>query len=434
LLLTKVARVNQPRRRADAARNDELILDAGVDLLREKGPDRITALDLARAAGLTTGAVYARYENNEEILVGLWQNRVSRAMKSFFETAIGVLEPGQSRADSQAHIAMSLANPAGLLKPAISLMIAAPRVPELAEVVIPDVQAWLAGIGVDAAPRDADSDRRLAVIGFVVGCLYYSAIDLFDPAEWEAIKPAAHAVIDSRKSPKWPPAREVPLAHSMISTDNPVRDALVNGAARVIARSGVERATTQRIARAADLPPSALFAEYRTRQSLFEDVATKLLNNLYRGARAGNYIDASQAVPDVGPAVTLDDPRLEMYQEVLKHQAMSANYTLLSPAGRELRRLRLEFHLAAIHDPMARSALVQADLDASVFAAQLFGRHYGLPGEILVPGSHMLRMLAQGLMLIEDCSGLAYGMDVRLIFEPLYEFIIDEALRVNNGG
>ena len=70
--------MNQSRRRADAARNDDLLLDAALELLREKGPDRIAALDLARLAKLTTGAVYARYENNEEILVGLWQHRTNR--------------------------------------------------------------------------------------------------------------------------------------------------------------------------------------------------------------------------------------------------------------------------------------------------------------------------------------------------------------------
>lgn len=420
-----------PRRRADAARNDELILDAGVDLLRDKGPDRITALDLARAAGLTTGAVYARYENNEEVLVGLWQNRVSRAMKSFFEIALGVLEPGQSRADAQAHIAMSLANPAGLLKPGISLMIAAPRIAELAEVVIPDVQSWLTGLGVNENAGEPGSDRRLAVIGFVVGCLYFAAIDQFNPAEWEAIKPAAHAVIDNLERTDWPSPTVVPPADSTISTDNEVRDALVNGAARVIARGGVERATTQRIARAANVPPSALFSEYRTRQALFTDVATKLLNHIYRGSRAGNYVDYSKVADEIHFVTSPDDPRIGEYAEMLKTQSMGANHTLLSPAGREQRRLRLEFHLAAIHDPSIREALVTADRDANDFAADLFNRAYGLAPEILVPGSRMLRTLAQGLMLIEDCSGYAFGLDVRLIFEPLYDYVIEESLRIN---
>lgn len=425
--------MNAPRRRADAARNDELILDAGVDLLREKGPDRITALDLARAAGLTTGAVYARYENNEEVLVGLWQNRVSRAMKSFFEIALGVLEPGQSRADAQAHIAMSLANPAGLLKPGISLMIAAPRIAELAEVVIPDVQSWLTELGVHESAGEPASDRRLAVIGFVVGCLYFAAIDQFDPAEWEAIKPAAHAVIDNLDRTEWPPPKAIPPADCTISTDNEVRDALVNGAARVIARGGVERATTQRIARAANLPPSALFSEYRTRQALFSDVATKLLNHIYRGSRAGDYIDDATVADEIRFATSSDDPRLTAYTEMLKSQSTGANHTLLSPAGREQRRLRLEFHLAAIHDPSIREALVNADRDANDFAADLFTRAFGLAPEILVPGARMLRTLAQGLMLIEDCSGCAFGLDVRLIFEPLSDYVIEESLRLNRA-
>jgi len=77
--------MSNPRRRADAARNDDLLLDAALKLLREKGPDRITALDLARITKLTTGAVYARYENNEEILVVLWQHRISGPMRAFLK-------------------------------------------------------------------------------------------------------------------------------------------------------------------------------------------------------------------------------------------------------------------------------------------------------------------------------------------------------------
>ena len=93
----------QTRRRADAARNDDLLLDSALELLREKGPDRIAALDLARLAKLTTGAVYARYENNEEILVGLWQHRISGPMRSFFEAALPALTPGLHRADAGNH-------------------------------------------------------------------------------------------------------------------------------------------------------------------------------------------------------------------------------------------------------------------------------------------------------------------------------------------
>ena len=90
-----------PRRRADAARNDQILWDTGLELLLEKGPDRLSALDLARSAGLTTGAVYARYENNEEILVGLWQNRIAGPLRSYIELAVKtMLAPPFTEADA----------------------------------------------------------------------------------------------------------------------------------------------------------------------------------------------------------------------------------------------------------------------------------------------------------------------------------------------
>ena len=122
------------------------------------------ALDLARAAELTTGAVYARYENTEEILVGLWQNRLSGAMRSFIDISMKTLDPGPARNEAQMAIARALANPAGPLTPAISLMIAAPRIPELAEVVQPEVRQWLIDLGVHETPGEIESDRRLLTV------------------------------------------------------------------------------------------------------------------------------------------------------------------------------------------------------------------------------------------------------------------------------
>ena len=93
------------RRRSDALRNDELILDAALELLRQKGPDRLSTLDVSRTAGLTTGAVYARYENNEEILVGLWEQRIAEPMRAFLQTSLGVLGSAEQRRESEVSIA-----------------------------------------------------------------------------------------------------------------------------------------------------------------------------------------------------------------------------------------------------------------------------------------------------------------------------------------
>ncbi len=421
--------MNQGRRRSDAARNDELLLDVGVELLRDKGPDRLGALELARSAELTTGAVYSRYENTEEILVGLWQHRLSGPMRSYIETSLKTLDPGPQRNEAQMIIARALANPAGPLTPGISLMIAAPRIPELAEVVIPDVNSWLAELGVEQQPASPESDRRLLTIGFAVGCLYFAAVDLFDADKWELMKPAAHMVLDNRQPPTWPRPEGELHVDITIDTGHPTRDALVNAAARVISRGGVERATTQRIARAAGLPTSALFAEYRTRQALFGDVATKLLNNLYKGSRSDFMIATDDRTGSEARVRSRDDARLTAYAEALKSQALLANRTLLAPSGREQRRLRLEFHLAAIHDSDIREALRIADIDANDHAASLFERAFGLHSDVVRSGVEMLRILAQGMMLIEECTGFADGIDNRVVFESLFEYSVAETIR-----
>ncbi len=421
--------MNQGRRRSDAARNDELLLDVGVELLREKGPDRLGALELARSAELTTGAVYSRYENTEEILVGLWQHRLSGPMRAYIETSLKTLDPGPQRNEAQMIIARALANPAGPLTPGISLMIAAPRIPELAEVVIPDVNSWLAELGVEQQPASPESDRRLLTIGFVLGCLYFAAVDLFEPEKWEVMKPAAHMVLDRRAEPTWSrPEGELHL-DATIDTGDAIRDALVNAAARVISRGGVERATTQRIARAAGLPTSALFAEYRTRQALFSDVATKLLNNLYKGSRSDKLIGPNVPRGEGGHIRSRDDARVSAYEESLKAQAMIANRTLLAPVGREQRRLRLEFHLAAIHDADMRRALHIADTDANEHASRLFESVFGLDMNVVRPGVEILRILAQGMMLLEECTGLVDGIDTRVVFESLCDYAVSETIR-----
>ncbi|MEI7505575.1 MAG: TetR/AcrR family transcriptional regulator [Actinomycetes bacterium] len=412
--------MNQSRRRADAARNDDLLLDAALELLREKGPDRIAALDLARLAKLTTGAVYARYENNEEILVGLWQHRISGPMRTFFEAALPALTPGLHRADAQAIMAKAISNPHGPLRPGVSLLIASARIPELHEIIVPEIQGWLREMGISDDRSDVASLYKLKIISFVLGCLYFAAADMFDFDDWETIKPLAHYVLEHQSIEGVPNIPEVSPPSIVVTTDNEIRDALVNGAARVIARGGVERATTQRIARAAALPPSALFSEYRTRQALFGDVAEKLLHLIYRGARAEDILPtADQTSSAIGTPTDFNDPRLVMHRKFLTQRGTATSMALLSPAGKEQRRIRLEFHLAAITDPVIKDALLKADALATEHATNLLNSLFGIPDFLAAPTVRMARLLVQGSLLLEEISDSLNGRDLRYVYKPL---------------
>jgi AcrR family transcriptional regulator len=62
--------------------NDDAIRSAAVKLILEAGIDSISFRDVGREAGLTHGALYARFEDVEELLVDLWTSVLcGRAIK-----------------------------------------------------------------------------------------------------------------------------------------------------------------------------------------------------------------------------------------------------------------------------------------------------------------------------------------------------------------
>jgi|GEM_PF-1156441 len=408
------------RRRADAARNDLLLLDAGMKLLREKGPDRLSALDLARRAGLTTGAVYARYENNEEILVGLWQRRLAAPLRQFFDDALRVLVDNDDEDDP---ILRVLADPESPLLAAVSLLIAAPRITELSEVVIPDIQKMLRDLGVTDDPFDLRSLHLLASISTALGCLYFAAADMFHLDEWSLIRSMVRHVNSCTEFDISDPLQpRIPFEYT-IDTGDETRDALVNAAATVISRSGMERATTQRVARAAKLPPSALFAEYQNRQALFADVAAKLLQEIYQEHRYRIlYGQASGLESPPGPLNGWDDPRLKYFRDTMVTNVAANTQGLLSDVGRSHRRIRLEFQLAAIHNADVRAELQRVDESTTAMSATLHRTMFDFPAAIAGPGARTTRAIAQGAMLLEEVSLMVSGRDIRAVNGPVADF------------
>ena len=395
------------RRRADAARNDELFLDAGLDLLRERGPDRFAALELARTAGLTTGAVYARYENPAEILVGLWQNRISTPMEMFVGNSLAALSTAERHGDAHAMTSRALSNPSGPLRPGVRVFFAATRVPELAEVVGPDVERWMSELGLNGDLSDPIVASRRCLLAAVMGTLLFDTADLFEPADWTFARRVAEAMHVHGSVGRFPlPAPVIPSA-PVVSTDNESRDALVNGAARVIAHGGIERATTQRIARAAGMTPSALFAEYRTRPELFADVANKLLERMYAGTRAvGDSYDS-----------------VSTWQENFLTERLATYRGLLQPESSDHRRLRLEFHLASIHDPMIGATLRRVDTEVNRSVSRSSAGGLGLDPSVLLLTTRFIRSCGLGGMLLQELVGGFDTLDLRHLFEPLVDLV-----------
>ena len=105
---------------------------------------------------------------------------------------------------------------------------------------------------------------------------------------------------------------------------------------------------------------------------------------------------------------------------------------LLAPHSREQRRIRLEFHLAAINDPVIKDALVHADELATQHASEQLRLLFGIPHVLGEPTVRMARLLVQGSLLLEEISDALNGRDLRYIYKPLAEgfshMVVNESL------
>ena len=67
----------EPRLRKDAERNRQRILDAAQELFAERG-QAVTLNEIARHAGVGVGTVYRRFPDRDELVEGLFEQRIDR--------------------------------------------------------------------------------------------------------------------------------------------------------------------------------------------------------------------------------------------------------------------------------------------------------------------------------------------------------------------
>jgi len=83
-----------PRKRPKGdkrARTRAALLEAARALVREKGHDRTTLEEVARRAGMTSGAIYGNFKNREELFIALGQ--------TYWADIKPVIRPGSSFAE-----------------------------------------------------------------------------------------------------------------------------------------------------------------------------------------------------------------------------------------------------------------------------------------------------------------------------------------------
>jgi AcrR family transcriptional regulator len=386
------------RRSVSSQENDERLLDAALDEIAEVGVDRLGMSGVARRAGLTTGALYGRYENVNELAAAVWSARVRDAHFGFIDKAIRLLVDGDADVPL-AEVTKELIAPSPETIAALELLALARRVDELEEVVTPDLAARMKAWG--AAPR-ARARRRRAQVIFTLGSLWGVLLHSIPHArrvQWDPIfERVARSFVQDY---------EIPSDRFVAESVGPVRAALgdaaqnslIDSVSAIAARVGFERATASRIARRSGLTSGAIYARYQTKDELLAHAVEVLLAQRFADDLEANTYLFTAA--DVGSATA----------------RVTGGY--LSSPRRDWRIFRVEAQLAARHQPVLASTLDRVQEIAIDAYLEAIGARTPEEKEILDGLARFAQLLPLGLAYVDIVAAGIPATDWREVFVPL---------------
>ena len=382
-----------PRPRRDrVALNDERILDAAVVVLDRFGIDGLSARRVAEQAGLSTGAIYGRFENTDELLVEVWNRRLRSVVLAGLERSIRMSDPAVGDPDP---VVPESFDPVAERIGAFVIALA-PRSDVLSEVVVPDVDAWLRAMGVGPGnPATSRARRAIAIAAYFGAMLNGSVSEALHP-DWLLCLRWWEEARAREALPLSGPVAWLPPARIAVESGNPELDVLLLATGEVMARAGVAGTTVTRIARRAGVPRSAVYAHFDSKDDLVQACIFQATANASASARRLKSLTAPHGVASVAHRVT-------------------------DPAGRQWRRRRIEGLLAAIYSPALASAVLLAEVETEnelIMRIGLIdaGEEYAL--------RQLLRffdVLATGLAVVPELSTVFEGIDWRIVLTPITE-------------
>lgn len=258
--------------------NTERLRNAAESIIERDGWDRLTFQGLAREAGLTVGAVYARFDTPSDVGIDLWQSRVGE----WFRSWVGAIVDASDRGDARA-LRMLLEDEMRGSKSsmvAYTLLLASLFDEELDEVVGADARSIL-GPYVSLGSEPSDRERHLAasrvlVLSFSFGRLIAERSSSSPVAvtmdRYEAL--AAHSSAAMQDVDAEPQSE---VGWRRILPDRHPYAEIATAAMDLISQVGYRRATIARIARRAGVSRGSLLAGYPDKPALIADVATSLM-------------------------------------------------------------------------------------------------------------------------------------------------------------
>jgi AcrR family transcriptional regulator len=261
------------RRSSRALINDASIREAAIQLILSTGIDAISFRDVGREAGLTHGALYARFEDVEELLVDLWAESLSQRVVAMFEVARdAAAHPNEESVDALLDF---VRNAEAADVAAVQVLLMSRRFVVLFEEVEVFIHDYL------EAPAEfshAVQSRALALFSLVAVKIFSNSefglnrdrLAFLQPVLLDALKTDPEEVL------------EVPLTEPddrvIALPKNDLRSQLAYYTFNAVGRSGYTRATISRISRRASCSPGAIYKLYPSK----EDLVIAAIRNIMR--------------------------------------------------------------------------------------------------------------------------------------------------------
>ena len=294
-------------RRAKSVRslaNSAKVLNAVRKNATKVGLDELSAGSIAKLCGLSTGSIYSRFEDTDEMAIALWEQVVRQPFKQRLQRGVDYIYTPNSAGlsiDEEATIKADFENPDELSKLGVEFLVVAKRNNAIGEVVIPEVSKWLNEFGLNQANTEINNAAVALGLSASIGTAL-RAFALGSNPEWLAIAGGVRdaATAASRATPLTrPPDLPLPSVFE-IQTGNPVRDALIIAVGQVVATSGYARATISRIIRKSGLSNGSLYNLYENKEELTDDAMQMTLAYASGVNREGNRLAESQHRADRG--------------------------------------------------------------------------------------------------------------------------------------
>ncbi len=251
------------RRSSRALHNDTSIRDATIQLILSTGIDAISFRDVGREAGLTHGALYARFEDVEELLVDLWTESLKHRVVTMFEAARNAAAvPSEESVDLLLDVVRD-AEPADVA--AVQVLLMSRRFVVLFEEVEVFIHDYLESAGECSS---AVQSRTLALFSLVT-------VKIFGNSEFglngDRLAFLRGVLLDTLTTDPLevshvpltePDDRIIPLPR------NDLRSQLSYYTFHAVGRSGYTRATISRISRRASCSPGAIYKLYPSKEDL----------------------------------------------------------------------------------------------------------------------------------------------------------------------